>query len=502
MSSGRVALVFPKLGMSGFLVRHLPLNLLYASVGARKAGFEIDIVDARLFGETWQNELRSRIHSDTVLIGISVMTGTPIKNALEISRWVKVEFPETPVVWGGPHATFNGNEILREPAVDFVISGYGSKPLSELAKHLRKDKDALPCSLIAGLSYRADGKIVTIPPLNEFEKIDYRDIPYDLIEHNLEGYGQFDSEEKIFSMYSAMGCPYRCSFCSSPAQYKDIKKKYLPLTPEEVTDHIEYVIDKYNATYIYFIDDDSFVNLHHIEGIMDEIRKRNIKVKLGFRGARINEIKKMSDEFLVNLSHAGTNILHIGAESGSQRILDIIRKDCTVQDIIDINKKLARHKNIKAAYNWLVGIPGETLEDLKDTQRLMLKLYEDNPNAIIFTPNKLRPIPGTELYDLAVDYGYRTPKILEEWINIEAEGDYTPVWYTKEISSMINMMRITSFFIDKKLFTIDTGYTLKYMLLRLIARVYGPIAKFRAKNCYTGLLIEFRIYNWLVSLFR
>lgn len=502
MSRNKILLVYPKLGMAGSLVQHMPLSLLYAAIDSIKAGFEIDIVDVRLNPKNWEKDIASKISPDTTILGLSVMTGTPVMNALKISRWVKTEYPNIKVVWGGPHATFNGREILEEPSIDYVIAGYGSIPLSQLSKYLRGDEEIPHSSAISGLIYRDNGKIHVVPPENKFEIVDYRDIPYHLIESNLNLYGQLDSGERIFSIYSVMGCPYKCTFCSSPAQYKNIKKKYEHLSTQEVANHIEYVHKKYGATYIYFIDDDSFVKLSHVEEIIDEINRRGLKVRLGFRGARINEIKKMSDEYLTKLAEAGTNIMHIGAESGSQRMLDLIKKNCTVEDIIEVNQKMARHPEIKTAYNWIVGLPGESLDDLRKTQELIMKLIKDNPSIVIFIPNKYRPLPETELYDLALKYGYSKPTRLEDWIEIEVEGDYRPPWYTEELADMINMMQVTSFFIDDKIFKVKTGDTIKFKILRLLAMLYTPIAKFRFRYGISSMLIEYKIFHWFTSAFR
>lgn len=502
MSNKKILLVYPRLGMAGSLVQHMPLSLLYAAIDSIKSGFEVDVVDVRLSPQSWKENISSKITADTIILGLSVMTGTPIRNALEISRWVKAEYPNIKIVWGGPHATFNGPEILTEPNVDYVIAGYGSKPLSQLAIYLRGDTDAPELSSIAGLLYRDNGSIINVKQDSQFEIVDYRDIPYHLIASFVDRYGQLDSGERIFSMYSVMGCPYKCSFCSSPAQYKEIKKKYEHLSPHEVADHIEYVQKKYGATYIYFIDDDSFVKLSHVSDIIDEINQRGIRVRLGFRGARINEIKKMSDDYLTKLANAGTNIMHIGAESGSQRMLDLINKNCTVEDIVEVNRKMARHPEIKTAYNWIVGLPGETLIDLRETRELIMRIVKDNPSAVIFMPNKYRPLPGTVLYELALEHGYRKPTQLEDWIDMEMESDYRPTWYTKELADMINMMQVTSFFIDSKIFKVKTGKTLKFKLLRIISAIYAPIAKFRLRYGITNILIEYKLFHWFASRFR
>ena len=492
----KILLVYPKLGFAGDLTRHHPLSLLYAAIGSIEKGFDVDIVDARLCPDSWQKVISKKIDLETILVGISVMSGAPIRNALDISRFLKENFPAVKIVWGGPHALFNGYDILDEPAVDYVISGYGSKPLAALASAISEGASENELQRIPGLIFRRGNERVLIPPENDFEYVDYKKIPYKLIEKDLPRYGQLDSDARIFSLYSAMGCPYKCAFCSSPAQYKDYPKKFTMLPVMDVVDHIEFVHKCYGANYIYFIDDDSFVDISNVEAIIEEINRRGFKVELGFRGARINEIKKMSDEFLGKLASAGTNIMHIGAESGSQRMLDLIRKNCTVDDIVEVNKKMARHPEIMAAYNWLVGLPGETLEDLEKTRSLILQIIRDNPKALIFIPNILRPIPRTELFEIALGYGYSPPVKLDDWIEVEAEGDCRLPWVSSKHEKMINMIKITSFFIDKKLFKVNTGDTFRFIVLRLIAMLYFPFAYLRFKFGFTRCLVEYSLFQW------
>jgi len=83
----------------------------------------------------------------------------------------------------------------------------------------------------------------------------------------------------------------------------------------------------------------------------------------------------------------------------------------------------------------MMGVPTETIEDLKATRNLILQLVKDNPNCIVFPPNKFRPLPGTELYELAQnEWGYEMPDTLEEWANIEVEADISNQWYDRKIA--------------------------------------------------------------------
>lgn len=500
MKRDRIVMVYPNQGFSGTYVKHMPLSLLYASAEVVKAGIDVRIFDQRLCGDHWRDELKPLLGDDVLMVGISVMSGSPIKNAQAIGRYVKSIDPAIQVVWGGPHATFYPETILDgEPSADYVVSGYASKSFHQLVNCLMA---GLSPEIVPGVSWRQDGKVRSTPQHDKsFERVDFNDIPYHLIP-DFTVYGQVDQDRIIFSMYSALGCPYQCSFCSSPAQYRPIDgKKWVKLPAEEVVDHIQHVVENYKANYIYFIDDDSFPSLSHVEGIIDEINRRGIHVKLGFRGARINEIKRMTDEFLGKLAAAGTDIMHIGAESGCNRILELIRKDCTVDDIIECNRKLARHPQITAAYNFLMGTPTETLDELKMTRDLMLRLVDDHPNCIIFPPNKFRPLPGTELYKVSKEqWGYEMPNTLEQWANIEVEGDSDKDWYPPAQRAFFNLMLVASYFIDNKVVKVSSGKTLFFKVMRVLNTLYRPIARFRLKHGLSQLLLEYVAYRVAAKL--
>ncbi|MBF0246626.1 MAG: B12-binding domain-containing radical SAM protein [Alphaproteobacteria bacterium] len=500
MRKKHVIMVYPYQGFSGTYAKHMPLSLLYASAELVKADYDVVILDTRVTPGDWRKKLTDLIDADTLCVGVSAMSGAPIGHAREIGRIVKAANPGVAVVWGGPHATFYPESILRDEwSADYAVSGYASKIFLDLCEALREGRRPVD---IPGITWR-DGDRIHVNGGNDksFEYIDYRDIPYHLIE-DYSPYGQLDQDRRIFSMYSALGCPYQCTFCSSPAQYATIDgKKWVALKTIEVVDHIEHVVKTYGANYIYFIDDDSFPSLKHVEDIIDAIHERKLPVKLGFRGARINEIKKMSDAYLAKLARAGTDIMHIGAECGSDRLLQLLKKNCTVDDIVECNRKLARHPEITAAYNFIMGLPTETLNELKSTRDLMLRLVDDHPNCLIFPPNKFRPLPGTELYEVAQkEWGYSMPNTLDAWSAIEVEGEISDQWYEKGMAEFCNLMLISSYFIDNKVENLTEGTTLFYKVLRLINKLYRPIARYRLQNGLTQVLVEYWAYRVLTGV--
>jgi anaerobic magnesium-protoporphyrin IX monomethyl ester cyclase len=495
----KIILVQPTVGISGEIACHIPLSLLYVASGLVKNGFETIILDNRVYTDRWRKKLIDLLDENTLFVGITVMSGSPIANAIEVSKIVK-KSGNIPVVWGGAHPTIKPEQILQKDFVDFTVSGSGVNSGVKLAESLSKNNSE-DLKDIPGLGYKLNGEVKINSSYKGFEHVPYTDMPYFLIK-DFSCYGQIGSTEKIFPIYSAYGCPYNCAFCISPTLYRNFQHRWIPLPAEEIVNHMEYLHKNYCATEIYFYDDDSFVNLEHIHSIIDEVRKRNLKIKMSFRGARVNEVLRMDKEYLDDLAEAGTHILHIGVESGSQRILDLFNKGIKVEDIIEMNRKLSRNKKIIAGYNWIIGTPSETLEEIKETSRFMLRLSDENPRSIIFQPNKFRPIPESELYELSLKHGYKEPSSLEEWIDEELEGDKPQPWYTGELEEMIKMLQVTSYFIDNKPSLLLKEDSFKNMLIKFLFMLYKPFARYRFKYGITSALIEYPIFQFFVSRYR
>ncbi|MBF0327644.1 MAG: B12-binding domain-containing radical SAM protein [Nitrospirae bacterium] len=496
-----IIMIQPKTSLTGAFIRMIPLGLLYAASRVVLDEFPVQILDTRINPSFDESELFRLINKRTRIIGFSVMSGVSVTESLRLSLAVKAKYPELAIVWGGPHPTFSSLDVMQEKSIDYIIRGYGAQPFHELFLYLIGNSGCIPLREIKGLSWRdKQGHVYHNDIATEFEFINYRHIPYHIIP-DMTVYKHVNKNDIVFPIYSVMGCPYQCAFCSSPVLYAKFAKKWMPYPVDEVVSHIDMVQKKYGATLIYFIDDDSFVDLRHVESIIDEIKKRGINIKLGFRGARINEILTMSDSFLNKLADAGTNTMHIGAESGCNRLLSLMRKNITAEQILEANLKLARHTNITAYYNFIVGFPTETLEETKMTRNLILQLIKDNPQCIVIPLNKPRPLPGTELYELAVLHGYSPPDSLEKWGIYELEAsDYNPVWMTKEHNKFIRMMFLCMYFIDGKIFKMASGQSLKYALLKILAWFYRPVANFRFRNGLYQFLIEERIYGMIRRL--
>lgn len=497
-----IVLIQPSMGISGEFSRHLPLSLLYVAAAFKELPVEVRIFDARVVSGNWRQQLLQVVDEHTILTGFTVMAGSPVEQSLEMTKLIKKHF-KTKVVWGGALPTIGANSCLDEPTIDYSVSGSGMQSSQMLASLLLEQdfNNIERLKTIPGLGFRYNGETFFNEKYQGFEPVHYKDIPYHLIS-DYSVYGQIGTDHRIFPIYSAYGCPYACAFCVSPHLYRNFNKKWVPVDTNEIFEHILFLKNTYKAQTIYFYDDDSFVNLEHIKSLVKKIKEAHINVRLSFRGARVNEVLKMDDEFLKDLADTGTRMLHIGVESGCQRILDLFNKGITVKDIVEINRKLAKHPRLIAAYNWIVGTPTETTDEVKQTTKLLYKLIKENPGCFIFQPNVFRCIPGTDLAKVAVKQGYKTPQTLHDWIKEETEQECSAPWISKEMRELISMLQVTSYFVDDKASLLIETNSLKDRIIKFLSRMYRPLARFRFKSGCTSFLFESTAFNLAQKLLK
>ena len=491
----KILLIYTELGFVGTYLVQAPISFVYiATKLVHNPEIEIEILDCRVEPD-WQGKLKKiTLEDDLLMVGFFVMTGLQVGKAYEVTKFIKGINRDIPVVWGGPHPTLLPEDTLGYSDVDYCVRGFGVEAFTDLAeKMLRSDKDY---ETIPNFCFRKDGKDIIGTVNDTFEKVHYKDLPYHLLDPLIERYfvGQ---KNRSFPIYTSFGCPYKCNFCISPIWFKDTKKKWDPLPAVEVVDHIEFLVERYGIDFIYFWDDDTFVTPGHFSGIATELLKRNVKVELGIRGIRSNEVIRMKTKDLDLMAKVGVKYVHIGVESGSQKMLDAMDKGITVEQSLEANRKLADYQAITPMYNLLVGMPTETIEDLKKTGLFMLQLHEENPRAILHAPNKLRPYPGGASYTEAIKKGYKPPRTPEDWINTDQESkEVFQPWYTPESNRYMDMLYVSSFALsDWEHFLKQRSWALK-IFFSGCKNIYKPIARFRIKNYSTSFFVEYILFKW------
>ncbi len=490
----KILLLYTELGWQGSYLIQAPISLVYVSTHlAKLPDLEIELFDCRI-EKDWQKKLQEKVLNENIILaGFFVMSGVQVTTAHEVTKFIKNQKPDLPIVWGGPHPTILPDDVLNYDGVDLCIRGFGTDAFTELVKKFLNN--STDYETIPNLCYKDNGKNVIGEINDAYERINYKELPYHLLDSFIEKY--FEGRNvREFPIYTAFGCPYKCNFCISPIWFEDTNKKWDPLPAKEVVDHIEFLMNRYGINFIYFWDDDTFVSPRHFSGIAEEILDRNLKIKIGVRGIRSNEVERMSQKDIDLMRAVGIEYLHIGIESGSQKMLDIVEKGITVEQSLQANKKIAQLDDITPMYNMLCGIPTETLDDLKETGRFMLQISKDNPNCIIFEPNKLVPYPGGHAYELAIEHGYKPATSPESWGKLDKEGDAFQPWYTKESNQFIQMLQVASYGISNWPAYLKGHPFWLTALFKTANFVYKPIAKFRLKNGYSNFLIEHDLLNF------
>ena len=506
MSGIDILLVYPRLGSQDTVLRDMPLSLLYAAADSVKNGYRVEILDCRVYPNHWKERLDAILQRGCTLVGLSVMTGYPITTSLEISRYVRDTY-KIPIVWGGPHPTILPEQTLSNPHIDFIIRDWGSEPLFRLISSLNGRGPDL--ADIVGLGFKKNGNPILNPATCQFEILDYRTIPYHFVEIDSQHYKRLQGDQCIFPIYTAVGCPYKCAFCMSPSVYEKIKgKKWIPFPIDDVIGHIEYLLGKYRIDRLQIYDDDSFVDLGRMREFFSKYIDRGFekKLRLDFRGVRINELDRMDDAMLELMAGARVEIMAIGVESGSDDTLKRMNKGITVEQILRVNRRLSRYPSMRPHYNILCGTPGENYEDLIRTKELMVRLVEENPSCLVGSAGDWKPYPGSAMTETAVrDYGLKLPDTLEDWARIDSlDADkIVHPWYTKKMDNYIKLLQIAGIVLDQKAEMVSAEVKSRWSFLNILSwasRLYRPILALRLRYNLSGFLIEYPLRTYLMKL--
>lgn len=457
----------------------LPLSLLHTATLVSKE-YEIKIIDQRL-DKNWEKKLKKELKKNPLCVGTSAITGRPIHSALLASQIVKNE-SDVPVIWGGIHASLLSEQTLKNKNIDIVVREEGEVTFYELVKSLDKEK---PLKGIKGIWYKERGLIKANQdrPFVDLNKLP--EIPYHLI--NIKNYTSKFRGVPTIPIQTSRGCPNQCTYCYNVVFNK---RCWRALNTENTIKRIKKVVDDFKIKSIFFTDDEFFVDLNRSKEILENILEERIDIILQIQGTCATSIKKMDKKYLKLLENSGCKELRIGAESGSIRILKLIRKGITPRQIILVNKKL-KSFDISPYFDFMCGLPTEKIEDLKKTVKLALRLLRENQNARISPIHCYTPWPGTELFDLAISNGFIPPSKLEDWINY----DFKTTKVFNEKKDFLESLNLVSLFVDKK-----SRDLVNSSLLRVFAEFYRPIARFRMEKLFLNFMIEKKIRDLYLNL--
>lgn len=461
----------------------LPLALLSIS-NLLHQEYDIKIIDQRK-DNNWGKELRRELNQNPICVGITSMTGREIKYALEVSKYIK-NTTNIPVVWGGIHSTLLPKQTLENKNIDIAIQGEGEITFYELVKALDKGKSLKG---IKGVWYKSNNKIKRNPLRPFVELNDLPEIPYYLV--NVKDYMTTKVGVPTLNLETSRGCSFNCSFCYNAVYNRGL---WRGLTAEKSFDRIKNVIENYKIRGFFITDDNFFFDLSRAKKIVKMLVSEGYDIPWQIQGARVDTFKKIDKSFFYLLDKSGCKKIEIGVESGSQKILNFIKKGITINQVLRLNKKF-KDFDVSPRYNFITGFPTETMKDLKKTIKLIFQLKNENSNAKISALNLFVPYPGTEVYDIALNLGLKRFSTLEEWtIDYDLETINLP-WISKERKKILESLRFTSFFLGG-----ECSDYVNSKLINLLTDIYLPFAKYRTKNLFFKFMIEKKISNIVLKV--
>jgi anaerobic magnesium-protoporphyrin IX monomethyl ester cyclase len=373
--------------------RHfLPIGLAYVAAALEKAGFQVEILDNYLLEKSIDDVKLEIKRLSPEIVGITCSSAT-YSRCVETAKAVKEVLPSCKVVVGGWHPSYKPDSMLQHPEIDYVVMGEGERAMVELATHITSGKDERAVAAIAGVGYRKEEKMVKNAPkfISNLDEIPFPArhlLPMHLYDRQIE----YLDVKPVDNMNIARGCPFSCAFCETRQLWGTTCRTF---SPHRVLEEINYLMKNFGTQGIYFINDN--FTIRKKETI--ELCRLITKNKLDIEWVCDTRVDLVSRELLKEMKAAGCKTIWFGGESGSPRILKKINKGVTLEQT-ERALKICREEGIQTACSFLLGIPGETVEDMEATFKFARKIDPDWCRFNIFVA-----VPGSALYEEVMQKG-------------------------------------------------------------------------------------------------
>lgn len=364
-----------------------PLGIAYMAGVLQENNIDVEILDASAEDMDFKDVEKELLKRKPDLVALTALTPT-IGRALETAQVVKETLPDSIVVMGGYHPTFNFIETLEDENVDIVIRGEGEYIMLNLVQALENQSSLHD---VKGIVFedKNSKEIVVNPEAPLIQDLD--ELPFPALNLlPMKKYRLLDMDTHMTTMITTRGCPMQCSFCSSAAMHG---KKIRERSVENIVDEIEYLKTNYDIDTIAFMDDTFTLKKRKVMAICDEILKRNIEIMWGCT----SRVDTLDEKLLKKMKEAGCITIFIGIESADQQQLDNMCKNTTIAKIENAFK-IAHKLKIRTIASVALGMPGDTKEIINKTVKFVHKL---KPNYAIYS--LATPYPGTRFYKEAFE---------------------------------------------------------------------------------------------------
>jgi radical SAM superfamily enzyme YgiQ (UPF0313 family) len=375
----------------------------YLAACVRQAGHDVAIVDCLLERYDYAEfEQYVNTHQPDV-VGIRAFS-CDIPSISKMVRIVRKTCPGAVTVIGGPHPSCEIPERLFEqfPDLDYAFAGEGEPGFVPFVERLQAGSTDM--ADIPGLIWR-DNNAIRANPKALVKDLDALPFPaWDLIDpwQYKCGYSFMTSKLPAAPMVLTRGCPYQCTFCGSHLiTGRKVRKRSI----DNIIEEIRLLQQDYGIRTIDIVDENLAFDRNYVKAFCERLIQEDLGIRWNCPyGVRLSSLNK---ETVRLMARAGCFGLSVGVESGSQRILDSVKKRLTVEEVVDKVRTIKHVSNITLQGFFMFGFPEETREDIEATIHLACSLPFD---FVVFSP--LRVTPGTEIYNDLVHAG-KIPRDLD-----------------------------------------------------------------------------------------
>ncbi|WP_284653705.1 B12-binding domain-containing radical SAM protein [Flavobacterium terrisoli] len=398
-----------------------PLGLLYVSAYLKNKNIDNDVFDTTFSSQNEQLDFILEKQPKVICIYTNLMTKVEVIRLIKILKTDTYNFPK--IVLGGPDVTYNVDNYLKAGA-DFLVIGEGEETTFELYNAIMNNGDFRQ---VNGIAFLENCEAIQTPARTKFKELDDLPLPnreainmYSYLETWKTNHGQ-----SSMTISTQRGCPYTCKWCSTAVYGQSYRRRPANLVAEEM----KMLKEKYNPDALWFVDDVFTVSHKWLIAFREEVLKQEAIIPFEC----ITRAERLNDEILQLLKDIGCFRIWIGAESGSQTIIDAMDRRVDVNQV----KKVIQDTNamgIETGTFIMLGYPGETEKDITETIQ-----YLKDANPTLYTITVAYPIKGTSLYNEIEDKITAQP----DWEtstdrDIDFERTYSRKYYQYAVSKVVN----------------------------------------------------------------
>lgn len=458
-----------------------PLGMAYIAGALSDNGHEVYVIDAIAEAPNQINEFNNdivlhglhdvevinKINPDTEVIGIGCMFSNNWLANRRLINAIHDKFPNVKIIIGGEHATAVPELCMKQcKGLLAVVLGEGEATTALLVNALQENN---PLDNISGIVFRNnDGDIIKTAFKNRVKNIEDIAWPawhlFPLEEYMEHKFSYGVDRGRSLPVMATRGCPYQCTFCSSPLMWGT---KYYMRSPEDMANEVEYIYNQYKVTNFDFYDLTAIIKRDWIIAFCKELSNRKInitwQIPAGTRSEAIDE------EVAGWLYKSGCRNITYAPESGSPEILKLIKKKVKLENMLLSIKSSAKQKlNIKL--NMMIGFPDEKHSHVLDTTWFLIKASWYGAHDAL--PSIFSPYPGSELFDRLKNEGKINPESDDYWYSIIYADDYTKgIFYANHLNRatlwFYIILQLLAFYVSNYLFRPQRlWYTFKNMITK------------------------------------